>query len=102
MKRGSGNVFADVGLPNSDALLAKAELTSKIADVIESLNLTQSEAAERTGVPQPKLSGLLRGRFEGFSMEKLLHILTELDRNVEIKVATKAARPHHARLFVVS
>jgi predicted XRE-type DNA-binding protein len=102
MKRGSRNVFADVGLPDADALMAKAELTSKIADVIEALHLTQSEAAERTGVPQPKLSGLLRGRFEGFSLEKLCHILTALGRDVNIKVSPKAVRHHQARLLVIS
>jgi predicted XRE-type DNA-binding protein len=100
MKRGSGNVFADIGLPDSDALMAKAELTSQIADTIEALKLTQSAAAERTGVPQPKLSGLLRGRFEGFSMEKLFHILNALGRNVDIKIGSKAARHHPARLVV--
>jgi len=99
MERGSGNVYADIGLPDSDALLAKAELTSQIADVIEALNLTQTEVAERTGLPQPKVSSLLRGRFEGISMEKLFRILTALGRDVNIK--TKPARNHPARLFVV-
>jgi predicted XRE-type DNA-binding protein len=100
MKRGSGNVFADIGLPDSDALLAKAELTSKIADVIEALDLTQSQVAERTGLPQPKVSSLLRGRFEGISMEKLFRILTALGRDVDIR--TRVARNHPARLLVVS
>src|SRR5215472_3668940 len=98
MKRGSGNGFADRGLPDSDAVLAKALLTSRIADTIEALKLTQSAAAERTGVSQPKLSGLLRGRFAGFSMEKLLHILTALGRDVDIKVGGKPVSDHPARL----
>jgi predicted XRE-type DNA-binding protein len=100
MKRGRSNVFADVGLPDSDALLAKAELTSKIADVIEALDLTQSQVAERTGLPQPKVSSLLRGRFEGISMEKLFRILTALGRDVDIR--TRVARNRPARLLVVS
>jgi len=80
-----GNVFADVGLSDSDALLPKAELTSTIADVVEVLDLTQTQVAERTGLPQPKVSILLRGRFEGISMEKLFRILTALGRDVDIR-----------------
>jgi predicted XRE-type DNA-binding protein len=57
-------VFEDLGPPDSEGLLIKAELTSKIAELIEAANLTQVEAAEKIGIGQPKISALLRGRFE--------------------------------------
>ena len=100
VKRGRDNVFADVGLPNSDALLAKAELTSKIADLNRSIDLTPSQIAARTGLPQPKVSSLLRGRFEGISVEKLFRILTALGGDVHHR--TRVARNHPAWLLVVS
>jgi predicted XRE-type DNA-binding protein len=98
ISRSSGNVFADVGLPDSEALLAKAKLTSKIADAIAALNLTQSQAAGQIGLTQPKVSDLLRGRFDGFSMEKLILILNALGQDVQIN--TTPAGHHRARLAV--
>ncbi len=98
ISKSSGNVFADVGLADSEALLAKAKLTSKIADAIAALDLTQSQAAERIGLPQPKVSDLLRGKFDGFSMERLFRILNVLGHDVQIK--TGPAVHHHARLAV--
>jgi predicted XRE-type DNA-binding protein len=67
LTKSSGNVFADLGLPDSKTLLAKAELVSKIADAITGLHLTQGQAAGRIGLTQPNVSELLRGKFEGFS-----------------------------------
>ena len=59
---GSGNVFADLGLPDADEMLAKAGLASAILDVIEQRGLTQAEAAEKMGIDQPKVSKIVRGR----------------------------------------
>jgi len=83
---GSGNIYADLGLPDADAMLVKARLSAKIADIIAERRLTQSEAAEMVGIPQPKLSGLLRGQFRGVSEAKMLHCLTRLGRDVTIVV----------------
>lgn len=82
----SGNVFEDLGLPESDELLAKAELVSKISSIIRGRHLTQTEAAEVLGATQPIVSNLLRGRLDGFSMERLIRFLNALDRDVEIVV----------------
>lgn len=96
--RSSGNVFADVGLPDSDALIAKAELTRRISKAIEDLNLTQLQVAERIGIDQPKVSMLLRGHFEGFSLERLFKFLNALGQDVEI--VTKPKGYERARIVV--
>lgn len=82
----SGNVFADLGLPDSDQLLVKADLAIEVARVLEERDLTQAEAAEIMGVDQPKVSALVRGRLEGFSLERLYRFLNALGRDVEIIV----------------
>ena len=76
--RSSGNVFADLGLPDADHLLAKADLAIEISSIIEDRGLTQAEAAEIMGVDQPKVSALVRGRLDGFSMERLYRFLIAL------------------------
>jgi predicted XRE-type DNA-binding protein len=85
-RRSSGNVFADLGLADADYLLAKADLAIEISSVIEERNLTQVEAASLMGVDQPKVSALVRGRLDGFSMERLYRFLNALGRDVEIIV----------------
>ena len=84
--RSSGNVFADLGLPSADHLLAKADLAIEISQILEERNLTQAEAAEIMGIDQPKVSALVRGRLEGFSMERLYRLLNALGCDVEIVV----------------
>jgi predicted XRE-type DNA-binding protein len=92
--KSSGNVFEDLLLPDSPGLMAKAQLTRQIANVIQRKGLTQGQAAQRLGVDQPKISALLRGRFEGFSYERLFRFLNALDQDVTI--VSKPAK-HHAR-----
>lgn len=84
--RSSGNVFADLGQPDADQLLAKADLAIEISSVIEERGLTQVEAAELMGIDQPKVSALVRGRLDGFSMERLYRLLNALGRDIEIVV----------------
>jgi predicted XRE-type DNA-binding protein len=96
----SGNVFADLGLPNADQLLAKADLAIEISQVIEERGLTQAEAAEIMGVDQPKVSAIVRGRLEGISMERLYRFLVALGRDVEIVVRPTPASRRAARLTV--
>ncbi len=81
---GSGNVFADAGLPDADERLARAKLMRRITQLIKGRGLTQREAAELMGVPQPHISLLLRGRMSSFSLERLLHMLTALGADVTI------------------
>ncbi len=92
---GTGNVFADLGLPEPEALLAKAGLAHQICTIIEERGLTQTQAAEVLHVTQPKVSLLMRGRLAGFSMERLVRFLLMLDCGIEITVRrhpTPAAR----------
>ena len=85
----SGNVFADLGLPDADEMLAKAELAIKIADILRQRHLTQIQAAAILGVDQPKVSALIRGRLSGFSVERLLRFLLLLGADVSIMI-----KPH--------
>jgi predicted XRE-type DNA-binding protein len=88
---GSGNVFADLGLPNPDLALAKAELVQRIRRLIADRKLTQVKAAEVLGIDQPKVSALVRGRVEGYSIERLFRFLNALGQRVEITVRPNAA-----------
>ena len=69
----TGNVFADLGLPDAEERLAKAELARQIGGIIEERRLTQAAAGRVLGVDQPKVSALLAGRLAGFSLERLAH-----------------------------
>lgn len=93
IERGSTNVYADLGLDNADEMLVKAQLATKIGDIIKRRKLTQVQAAELLGISQPKLSGLLRGQFRGISELKMLECLTRLGRDIQIVVkATPRSR----------
>jgi predicted XRE-type DNA-binding protein len=81
-----GNVFADLGLPNAEELQAKAVLANQIASIVTHRHLTQVEAARILGTGQPKVSELLAGRLDGFSIERLIRYLNALDRDVQIVV----------------
>jgi len=83
---GSGNVFADLGMETPEELLAKAELVRQISGILADLEVTQTAAAKLLGTTQPKVSDLLRGRMDGFSLERLIRYLNALDRYVEIFV----------------
>ena len=96
----SGNVFADLNLPNADDLLVKAELVAKILQETERRRLTQSQAAAILGIDQPKVSALKQGRLSGFSIERLLRFLLLLGRDVEITVKEKPKSRSAARLRV--
>ena len=86
IERGSTNVYADLGLDSADEMLVKAQLATKIGDIIKRRKLTQVQAAELLGISQPKLSGLLRGQFRGISESKMLECLTRLGRDIQIVV----------------
>ena len=90
VERGSGNVFADLGLPNPDLALAKAELVQRIRALIAERKLTQTEAAELLGLDQPKVSALVRGRVEGYSIDRLFRLLNALGQRIEITVRPEA------------
>lgn len=81
---GSRNVFADLGYPNAEEQQTKAKLVSQIARLIERQGLTQTEAATRLGIDQPKVSAMLAGRFRGFSVYRLMCFIAALGGEVEI------------------
>jgi len=88
--KSSGNVFADLGLPNAEEHLVKADIVIAIASLIKSKGLTQVQASKLIGLAQPDVSKLLRGHFAGYSFERLFGFLRALGNDVEIKViATK-------------
>jgi len=86
---GSGNIFADLGRADAEDAMTKMELAYRIASLIRTAGWTQTQAAKRLGVDQPKISALLRGRLGGFSIERLFHFLNELGQDVEIRIRSK-------------
>ena len=84
---GSGNVFADLGLPDADDLLAKAKLAIHIERTIKARNLTQAKAAQLLGLDQPKVSSIINGRLEGFSTDRLMRFLNDLGCDVKITIS---------------
>jgi predicted XRE-type DNA-binding protein len=92
----SGNVFADLGLPDAEERLAKAMVSRLIANAIRERGLTQSQAAALLGTTQPKVSALVRGQLAGFSMDRLFRFLTVLGMNVRVEVdAALTDEPGH-------
>jgi predicted XRE-type DNA-binding protein len=91
-EKGGRNVFKDIGVPNADEHLVKAQLVFKIDTIMKKRRLKQVEAAHLFGVRQPDISKMLRGDFRQFSVERLLRFLVALGQNVEIVV-----KPHHDR-----
>ncbi len=98
--KSSGNIFADLGLENSQEHQAKAQLVVLISERIETLGLTQGQAATRMGLKQPDVSKLLRGKFEGFSLERLLFFVRTLGSDVEIKI--KPSKPKQEGKLLVT
>ncbi len=84
-----GNLFADAGVENADEQLLKARLVSRIQDRIDERELSQTEAAKLMGLAQPDLSKILRGRFRGYSVERLMRGLSSLGSDIEIVVRTR-------------
>lgn len=93
VKKASRNLFADLALPNADELQLKAELTRQIYRRIKNFGLTQIEAAKRLGLKQPDVSKLMNGRCTGFSTDRLLSLLTELEFDIEIIVRPHGGKP---------
>ena len=91
-EKSSGNIFADLGLENADELLLKAEIVSEIARLMKLKKLTQAKTATLTGTAQPDLSNLLRGKFRGFSIERLMLMLTAFGRDVDVVVRPAAKK----------
>lgn len=98
--QGTGNVFADLGMPDATAEFVKAQLTFQIAKRITALSLTQTEAAARLGLSQPDVSRLMKRRPTGFSTDRLLTLLTALDIDVDIVLRPADPAPHVAKVSI--
>ena len=98
----TGNVFEDLGLPDADDRLARAELARQIGAIIRERGLTQKAAARALEVDQPKVSALRAGQIKGFSLERLARFLTLLGRDVQIVVRETSSSSSTGRLTVVS
>ena len=86
IKHGSGNVYQDIGLADHASMKIKADIVSRIADIMNERNLTQKHVAAITGIPQGRISKILNGQFRGISEYKLLSCLSLLGNNIEIRV----------------
>ena len=98
--QGTGNVFADLGLPNPEQELLKAQLTLQIYMILKDSGMTQVEIAKILGVQQPQVSLLMRNRAGNFSVGRLMEFLTALRQDVEITV--RPTRKEHGALSVIS
>jgi predicted XRE-type DNA-binding protein len=100
IEKSSGNVFADLGLPDANRLKIKSGLVIEITKAVRNLGLSQEEAGRRMGLPQPKVSGLFRGDFSNVSERKLMDCLNRLGFDVEIKVKPASELVGHLLLAV--
>lgn len=96
----SGNVFADLGLPNPEDKKTKVGLAVEINSILGEMKLSQTEAAEKLSINQPKISALSKYRLEGFSVERLMMFLTRLNRDVEIVIHNKPRSRRPARIVI--
>ena len=85
-EHGSGNVYADLGLENSDELFARFQLGFQVWKILKDKHLKQREIAKLLEIKQPEVSHLMNGEFSRFSEGKLLYFLKQLDREVVIQI----------------
>lgn len=97
----SGNVFADLGVPESSEALAKAEIATRIAGAIEKRGLTQVRAAALLHITQADVSDLVRGKLKGFSTERLFRFLNALGKDIEIVILEHPSKRHTGSLRVL-
>jgi predicted XRE-type DNA-binding protein len=100
--RGSGNLFADLGLPDAEERQTKLRLAYALNTILDEQRLTQAAAAARLGLNQPKVSALRNYKLEGFSVERLMTLLNALDQDVEIVIRAKPRSRATARISVVA
>ncbi len=92
MQKGSGNVFKDIGFSDKEAanLEARSNLMSALKREIEKLNLTQTRVAKILGVKPPRISELMNGHIDKFSLDLLLLYLSRLGKTVEFHIKKAA------------
>ena len=92
IEAGTGNVFADLGYADAKERTLKVELALEVNRLLKERRLTQARAAELLGIVQPHVSDLVRYRLNRFSVERLMQFLTQLGKDVEIRIARRSAR----------
>jgi len=103
IEKGSGNVFADIGVRDPEESLARAKLAKELTNIINQRGLTQTEIARLLGIDQPKVSKLLNGRISGFASDRLLRFILALGSDVKIEIRrNKGAGNRHGKLRVVA
>ena len=100
VQRSSGNVYADLGLPDAEKLKIKTGLVIEIRKAMRRLDLTQQAAAKRMGITQPKVSDMMRGDFTNLSERKLMDCLNRLGYDIEIKIKPATASLGHLMLAI--
>ena len=100
IQRGSGNVFADIGVGHPERVQTRAQVMFRIAEVLRERGLTQVQAAKLLGIPQSKVSCLMNGKLSAFSLDHLFEILNGLDKDVEIVIHPKQPREKTATTHV--
>ena len=100
--KGSCNVFADLGLPHPERVLARSQMMSRITEIIKERKLTQKEAAKILGIPQSKVSCLMNGKLSMFSLDLLLQLLNALDKDVDIIIKPKEEKRATTHVLMVA
>ena len=98
IERGSGNIFADLGIPDPETHLLKAEIIVELARLCEERKLSQQGAGKLMGISQPEVSRLFRGHFREYSVERLMGFLTDFNRDVEIVVRPRKKAGRHGKI----
>lgn len=101
IEHGTGNVFADIGMPDAVDRQTKTRLALEVNEIIKARKLKQVEAAALLSIPQPKVSSLVNYRLDGFSVERLMGFLTLLDRDVEIVIRPRRDQAGHVSVHAV-
>jgi predicted XRE-type DNA-binding protein len=101
IEKSSGNVYADLGMADAAEMVVKAQLATKIGEIIKNRKWSQQQAARVLGLTQPKLSKMLNGQFRGISETKMLDCLTRLGRDVKIVVGPARRAAQAGRVAVV-
>ena len=102
IERSSGNVYSDLGFRDAAEMLVKAQLVAKIGEILAARNWTQQQASKVLGIPQPKLSKMLRGQFRGISEAKMMECLTKLGRDIRIVIGSESVTASIGRVEVIS
>jgi predicted XRE-type DNA-binding protein len=98
IEESSGNIFADLGLPDAGAHFLKAQIVAELFRFVSARKLSQAKAGELMGISQPEVSRLFKGHFREYSMERLMQFLVAFDRDVDIVVWPVAGRKRSGKI----